>query len=72
MALKREQYRMNLRIGERELAQMNLKAIMQGRTDECNKSRAILVWAMPCEEEVDCKSTDYGNMLPMTIGIKKQ
>ena len=31
----------------------------------------MLVWAMPCEEEVDYKSTDYENMLPMTIGIKK-
>ena len=34
MALTREQYRMNSRIVERELAQINLKAIMQGRTDE--------------------------------------
>ena len=71
MALKREQYRMNSRIVERELAQINLKVIMQERTDEWNKSKAILVWAMPCEEEVDYESTDYENMLPMTIGIKK-
>lgn len=34
MAFNREQYRINSRIVERELAQINLKAIMQGRTDE--------------------------------------
>ena len=45
-AIKREQFRMYSRNVERELAQVNLKAIMQGRTD-------------------------YANMLPMTIGIKK-
>ena len=45
-AIKREQFRMYSRNVERELAQVNLKAIMQGRTD-------------------------YENMLPMTIGIKK-
>lgn len=33
MALKREQFRMYSRNVERELAQVNLKAIMQGRTD---------------------------------------
>ena len=30
----------------------------------------MLEWAMPCEEKVGNKSTDYENMLPMTIGIK--
>ena len=45
-AIKRGQFRINSRNVERELAQVNLKAIMQGRTD-------------------------YENMLPMTIGIKK-
>ena len=32
-AIKREQFRMYSRNVERELAQVNLKAIMQGRTD---------------------------------------
>jgi len=32
-AIKRKQFRMYSRIVERELAQENLKAIMQGRTD---------------------------------------
>jgi len=35
------------------------------------QEQSILVWAMLCEEDVDYKSTDYENMLPMTIGIKK-
>jgi len=59
-AIKREQFQMNLRNVEREQLRILSKAIMQGRTDYERSSSARLL------------PTGRKNMLPMTIGIKKQ
>ena len=50
---------MYLRNVEREQLRFNIKAIMQGRTDERSKSRVKLAWTMPSKEEVEYYSTDY-------------
>ena len=67
-AIKREQFRMYSRNVERELTQSEIKAIMQGRTDERSKSRVKLAWTMPSKEEVEYYSTDYErSALPLCL-----